>query len=183
MAAFCHTHGFFGVKYMQVSVENISNIERRLTITVPANQVEEAYERHIAEFAKKAKIKGFRPGKVPQSYIKQHYGQDARREALGEIMQKALYDAISEQKLNPISQPRVEPKLAKENEPFEFVASFEVLPEIEKAKKQAKETDKEEERKHFEAVVSKILYFGKFCSLTCGLVISRPKTTRAYMTK
>ncbi|EKD71192.1 MAG: hypothetical protein ACD_46C00256G0003, partial [uncultured bacterium] len=115
---------------MQVSVEKLSNIERRLTIIVPANQVEEAYAKHIDRFAKNANIKGFRPGKAPMSFIQQRFGDDARREALNEVIQQSLYTALTENKLNPISTPRVEPKSILADQPLEFTASFEVLPEI-----------------------------------------------------
>ena len=117
---------------MQVSVEKISAIERRLTIVVPANQVEEAYASHINRFAKNANIKGFRPGKAPVEYIKQRFGDDARKEALGDVMKQALYEAISSEKLKPVSSPRVETKMSMPNQPLEFVASFEILPDIEK---------------------------------------------------
>lgn len=117
---------------MQVSVEKVSNVERRLTIVVPADQVEEAYTKQINEFAKKANIKGFRPGKAPISYIQERFGSDARQEALNEVIQKSLYQAIMDEKLNPVSAPSVEPKSILANQPLEFVASFEILPEIDK---------------------------------------------------
>src|SRR5579883_2696226 len=117
---------------MQVSVEKISSTECRLTIVVPAEQVEQTYERQLQAFAKKANIKGFRPGKVSVAYIRQHqaYSEGVRQEALGEIMQTSLEAAIKENNLMPISQPRVDPKPPLANQPFEFTASFEVLPEI-----------------------------------------------------
>lgn len=115
---------------MQVSVEKVSKIERRLTITVPADQVEEAFTKQINQFAKKANIKGFRPGKAPISYIQQRYGQEARTEAMGDVIKTALYQALEEQKLVPISTPQIEPKVMTPSQPLEFVASFEVLPEI-----------------------------------------------------
>ena len=117
---------------MQVSLEKINTVERRLTITVPSDQVEEEYTKQINKFAKTANIKGFRPGKAPLSYIQQHYGADVRKEALSEIIQKALYEAIAEKQLRPVSTPRVEPKMMMANQPLEFTAHFEVLPEIEK---------------------------------------------------
>jgi trigger factor len=117
---------------MQVSVEKVSNIERRLTITVPNNQIEEAYTKQIDRIAKQANIKGFRPGKAPMQVITQRFGEDARKEAIGDVIQNALYKAIAEQNLRPISPPRVETKMTTPNQPFEFIASFEVLPEIEK---------------------------------------------------
>src|SRR3990167_3319967 len=115
---------------MQVSVEKVSNVERKLTIVVPANKVEEAIAKQVTQFAQKANIKGFRPGKAPVSYIKQHYGEDMRREAMGKVIQDALYSALTEQKLNPVSTPEVEPKMMLADQPLEFIASFEVLPEI-----------------------------------------------------
>lgn len=116
---------------MQVSVEKVSNVERRLTIVVPADHVEAAYSKQIQRIAQKANIKGFRPGKAPITVIEQQFGGDARKEALGDVIQTALYAAMNEHKLQPISTPQVEPKMLQPNQPFEFTASFEVLPEIE----------------------------------------------------
>jgi trigger factor len=114
----------------QVSVEKVNKIERRLTIVVPAARFEEAYAQQIELIAKKASIKGFRPGKVPKSHIQQHYGVEARNEALEMVMKKALNDALIENKLTPVSMPRIEPKFSSTEQPIEFTATFEVLPEI-----------------------------------------------------
>lgn len=116
---------------MQVSVEKVNNVERRLTIVVPADHVEAAYSKQIQRIAQKANIKGFRQGKAPLTVIEQQFGGDARKDALGEVIQTSLYAAMNEHKLQPISTPQVEPKLFQPNQPFEFTASFEVLPEIE----------------------------------------------------
>lgn len=116
---------------MQVSVEKVNSVERRLTIVVPAEQVEAAYSKQMSKIAQKANIKGFRPGKAPMKVIEERFGNDARKEAFGEVIQHALYQAIFEHKLNPISTPQVEPKLMQPNQALEFMASFEVLPEIE----------------------------------------------------
>src|SRR5438105_15656403 len=115
---------------MQVSVEKVSNVERRLTIVVPASKVEEAYLEQINQFAKNANIKGFRPGKAPMSFIQKRFGEDARREALSEVINKSYNEAITKENLKPISSPRIEPKVMKPEQPLEFVASFEILPEI-----------------------------------------------------
>lgn len=117
---------------MAVSVEKVSSIVRRLTVVVPANRLEEAYDAEINRLAKKNNIKGFRPGKAPLSHIKQLFGEAARKEALTQVIQRALYDAIKEQNLKPVSPPQIEPKTILANQPLEFVASFEVLPDIEK---------------------------------------------------
>jgi trigger factor len=115
---------------MQVSVEVINSVERRLTVVVPAGQVEEAYNKQINEAAKGANIKGFRPGKAPISYIQQRFGDTAYKEAVSEVIQKTLSQAITEQKLRPVAMPRVEPKVALLNQPLEYVAIVEIFPEI-----------------------------------------------------
>lgn len=117
---------------MQVSVEKLNNVERKLTIVVPANKVEDEFNKQITEFAQKANIKGFRPGKVPVSHIKQNYGEDLRKEATGKVIQQALYEALMQEKLQPVSTPEVEPKSILADQPLEFTAKFEVIPEIEK---------------------------------------------------
>ncbi|TAK78720.1 MAG: trigger factor [Gammaproteobacteria bacterium] len=117
---------------MQVSVEKISSIECRLTIVVPADQVEQAYERQLRQFANRANIKGFRAGSPALiSYIRKQHDKEVRHEAFGEVMEKSFAEAVKEKNLRPVSQPRVEPKTPLANQPFEFVASFEVIPEIE----------------------------------------------------
>ena len=114
---------------MQVSVENTSTLERRMTVNVPSEKVMAEVDKRLKKTASQAKIPGFRPGKVPMSVIRQRYEGSAKQEALGEIIQQTFYEAVSEQKLNPAGMPTVEPKELKENG-FEYVATFEVLPEF-----------------------------------------------------
>ncbi len=116
---------------MQVSVEAPSKLERRLTVIVPAEKLTEAYDKRIAKFAKNAKIAGFRQGKAPLKVVQQRYGDTARQEALGEVIQSSLYAAIDQEKLNPVGTPTVVPKVITPDQPLEFVATFEVLPELE----------------------------------------------------
>jgi len=115
---------------MQVSVEKLSNVERRLTITVPASQVEAAYKQQLNQYAQKANIKGFRPGKAPMAVITQRYGEEAQKDAISSVIQSSLMDAIKEQNLRPINQPMVEPKNMTVSQPLEYVATFEILPEV-----------------------------------------------------
>lgn len=115
---------------MQVSVEKVSDVERRLTIVIPANQIDQAYDNQINRLAKSANLHGFRPGKAPIAVIKQRFGDDARKEAMSQVIQNALYEAIEKNNLKPVSTPRIEPKVASPDQPLEFIASFEVLPEI-----------------------------------------------------
>jgi len=116
---------------MQVSVETTSGLERRMTIGVPASVVESAVATRLQEAAGNVRLNGFRKGKVPLSVIKGRFGQGVRQEVVGEVMSKTFYEAVSEQKLKPAGQPRIEPKSLEEGKDLEFVAVFEVYPEIE----------------------------------------------------
>lgn len=127
---------------MQVSVEKVNTIVRRLTITVPAADVEAAYTKQMQTVAKQAKIKGFRPGKAPMSVIQQQYGTEARQDAMNEVMRSSLYEALSKNNLQPVNAPKIEPKMSEDGKSLEFVASFEVLPEIEKVAFKMKSIEK-----------------------------------------
>ncbi|CAM4067756.1 Trigger factor [Pseudomonas reidholzensis] len=115
---------------MQVSVENTSALERRMTIAVPAERVETEVTKRLQQTARRAKVPGFRPGKVPMSVIRQRYEADARQEAFGDLIQSSFYEAVVEQKLNPAGAPAVEPKSFEKGKDLEFVAIFEVFPEF-----------------------------------------------------
>ncbi|WP_342654889.1 trigger factor [Pseudomonas sp. F3-2] len=115
---------------MQVSVENTSALERRMTIGVPAERIETEVNKRLQQTARKAKIPGFRPGKVPMSVIRQRYEDGARQEALGDLIQATFYEAVVEQKLNPAGAPSVEPKSFEKGKDLEYVATFEVFPEF-----------------------------------------------------
>lgn len=116
---------------MQVSVENTSALERRMTIGVPAERIEAEVNKRLQQTARNAKIPGFRPGKVPMSVIRQRYEADARQEALGNVIQASFYEAVVEQKLNPAGAPAVEPKVFEKGKDLEYIATFEVFPEFE----------------------------------------------------
>lgn len=116
---------------MQVSVETTSGLERRLIVGVPAEKVDNAVNARLQEAAKSARIDGFRPGKVPVKVMRQRYGQSVRMEVLGQVMNESLYEAIQEQNLKPAGRPDVEPRTIEEGKDLEFVATFEVFPEIE----------------------------------------------------
>ncbi|MDX1452630.1 MAG: trigger factor, partial [Oleiphilaceae bacterium] len=116
---------------MQVSVETTSSVERRMTIGVPAEQVDREVEQRLQQTAKTIKINGFRPGKVPVKVVKKRYGQSVRQEVLGEVMRNSYVEALSKEGINPIGYPRFEPKSMDEGKDLEFVAIFEVYPEVE----------------------------------------------------
>lgn len=126
---------------MQISVEKVSNAERRLTISVPNQEIETEYQKQIQEVAKKANLQGFRPGKAPLQLIMKRYGEEVRRDAMSAVMRQALADAIKENQLQPINYPRIEPKAGKNTNAFEFVAYIEVYPEIENLQFDMKEVE------------------------------------------
>jgi len=115
---------------MQVSVEATSTIERQMTVTVPAARIEDDVNSRLKQTARSARIDGFRPGKVPLNVIKRRYGQGIRQEVLGEVIQHTFYEAITKENLKPAGGPNIEPKGDAEGQDFEYVATFEVYPEI-----------------------------------------------------
>lgn len=115
---------------MQVSVETTQGLERRLTISVPAEQIEKAVSDSLKNEAKRARIPGFRPGKVPVSVINKRYGNAIRQDITGEVMQRNFVEAIIAEKLNPAGAPTFVPGET-DGENFQFVATFEIYPEVE----------------------------------------------------
>ncbi|WP_322529463.1 trigger factor [Salinicola sp. LHM] len=116
---------------MQVSVETTSQIERRITVQVPAAEVDEAVAARLQDTAKRVRLNGFRQGKIPMAVVRQRYGQDVRNEVVSELMRQHYVRAITEQSLNPAGYPSIEPKVDQTGKDLEFVATLEVYPEIE----------------------------------------------------
>ena len=115
---------------MQVSVETTKGLERKLTISVPGDKIESEIQKRLQSLSKKAKIQGFRPGKVPLSVVKRNYGEQVQQEVVGEILQSSFVEAVTQEKLNPANPPQIDPKMWKNGEPFEYSATFEIYPEI-----------------------------------------------------
>jgi trigger factor len=115
---------------MQISVERTSALERRMTIGVPVERIENEINKRLQQTARRAKVPGFRPGKVPMSVIRQRYEGSARQEALGDLIQATFYEAVVQEKLNPAGSPAVEPKVFEKGKDLEYVATFEVFPEF-----------------------------------------------------
>ncbi len=116
---------------MQVSLETTSGLERRMTVGVPAQRIEDEVTKRLQQGAQNVRINGFRPGKVPFKVIRQRYGEGIRREVLGEVMGQTFQEAIVQEKLRPAGQPSIEPTQMEAGQDLEYVAVFEVFPEIE----------------------------------------------------
>ena len=116
---------------MQVSVETTQGLERRLTISVPAEKVDVEVKNRLRQLAKTQRINGFRPGKVPPSVIQKRYGKAVRDEVAGELMQRNFVEAIVAEKINPAGRPNFVAKSNEDGQAFEFEATFEIYPEVE----------------------------------------------------
>jgi trigger factor len=116
---------------MQVSVENTGGLQRRLTVQVPGQEIQQQVETKLKELSKSVRIKGFRPGRVPLSVVRQRYGKQVRLDIVNETMQRSLQQAIRDEDLRPASTPQVdvEPERLDAGD-LEFSALIEVYPEI-----------------------------------------------------
>ena len=115
---------------MQVTVESTGTLERRMRVELPAERIEIEVESRLARVGKTAKIKGFRPGKVPAAVVKRHYGSQVRQEVLSDLMGQSYRDAVEQENLNPAGQPQIEPDIPGTTDSFVYTATFEVLPDI-----------------------------------------------------
>ena len=107
-----------------------ASCRRELELEIPAEEVTKASEKVAKEFAKMARVPGFRPGKAPISLIKRRFAEDIKSEVLQNLVPGTVEKAVAEQKLTPVSQPQVDKLEFKEGEPVKFRASFDVLPEF-----------------------------------------------------
>jgi len=115
---------------MQVSVETTQGLERRLTISVPAEKIDSEVSKRLVQLSKTQRIAGFRPGKVPVSVIEKRYGQAVRQEVAMDVMQRNYVEAVIAEKLNPAGSPAFAPKALNKGQDFEFTATFEVYPSV-----------------------------------------------------
>ncbi|MDT3735444.1 MAG: trigger factor [Denitratisoma sp.] len=115
---------------MQTNPQPASPLERRIDMTVPMADIEKDVAQRLKKMARTVKMPGFRPGKVPFKMVEQHYGAQARNEAIGEAVERAFGNAVREQNLRVAGYPRIEPKSGEDASKLEFSAVFEVYPEV-----------------------------------------------------
>jgi trigger factor len=118
---------------MQVSIESSTGLERQLKVGVPADKIDQEVTDRLQKATKTVSIKGFRKGKVPLKVVKQHYGRGVRQEVIGEIVNSSFYEAIQQEELRPVGQPRIDDIKDSEGQDLEYLAVFEVYPELELA--------------------------------------------------
>jgi trigger factor len=102
-----------------------------MRVELPAERIEQEVKSRLQSVGRTAKLKGFRPGKVPPKVVKQRYGKQVRQEVVSELMQKSYTDAVKQENLNPAGGPQIEPEVSKDDSSFAYVATFEVMPVIE----------------------------------------------------
>jgi trigger factor len=125
-----------------VDVEKKSSILRQLTVKVPAKEVKNRFERGLVEVQKTAKLKGFRPGQAPIAIIKQFYGEDVRHRVFHNLIDESFENAVRDQKLWTVGSPKIDTPdhqtgqgahdhTLKEDQDLTYIATVEVMPEIE----------------------------------------------------
>lgn len=116
---------------MQATVETLSNLERRMTVSVPMKPIEEEVGRRLGRLARTVKMAGFRPGKVPMNLVQKNYGPQVFDEVISSTVERTFSEAVTENKLRVAGYPNIEQKPSADTAgSFEYVATFEVFPEV-----------------------------------------------------
>ena len=112
------------------NVETLGTLERRVSVTLPAADIERQVGERLKQLARNVRMPGFRPGRVPMKLVTQTYGPQVRSEVLTDAVQKSFSDAVREAKLRVAGHPRIEKKDGADERSLEFSATFEVYPEV-----------------------------------------------------
>ena len=127
---------------MQVSIETLEGLERRMTVQIPSERVSEAVEKKLKDLSKTVRIDGFRPGKVPLKVIQQKFGGHVRQEVIGDVIESSYQEALIQEKVRPAGMPSIDAVNTKDQEDMSYTATFEVYPEIEKLELESIEIEK-----------------------------------------
>ncbi len=112
------------------NVETLGTLERRVSVTLPAQDIDRQVDERLKKLARNVRMPGFRPGKVPLKLVAQTYGPQVRSEVLGDAVQKSFSDAVKEANLRVAGYPRIEKKPGSADNALEFDATFEIYPEV-----------------------------------------------------
>lgn len=117
---------------LEVSLETGQRLERRLQVRVPAQRIEQEVKDRLRSVSKTLNIKGYRPGKVPETVVRQRFGDQVRREVVQEVVQSTYNEALDRQQLRPASEPQIDaaPNAGADGGDLVYTASFEVFPEF-----------------------------------------------------
>jgi trigger factor len=144
---------------MQVSIETLEGLERRMTVQVPSDTVALAVEKKLNDLRKTVKIDGFRPGKVPLKVVQQKFGGHVRQEVIGDVIESSYHEAIMQENVRPAGMPSIESVSSEDKEDMSYTATFEIYPEISEIKLDTIKIEKpvvEVEDKDLEAMVEKL---------------------------
>jgi len=115
---------------MKVNVEDISSIKKKVHVEVPEDRVAQEIDSFYEELKKKAKIKGFRPGKAPRTILERYFKDYAKGEVLQRLIQDTFPKALSEVSFSPVAPPAFDPQELEGGKPFRYAAIVEVKPQI-----------------------------------------------------
>jgi trigger factor len=116
---------------MKASVEQITPVKKRLTVEVEAEEVDKKVEEAYKELRKKARVHGFRPGKVPRNILQRYFGDQVTQDVKRGLLSETLPQAFEETKIFPVAMPVIEDESLKAGEGYKYVALMEVRPEFE----------------------------------------------------
>ena len=116
---------------LDVSVKGRKGLERQMTVRVPTDEIEQEVATRLKKVGRTARLKGFRPGKVPPRIVRQRYGGQIRNEVVSDVIRSSYARAVQQEQLNPAGGPQIEPISAASDDHFSYRATFEVFPEIE----------------------------------------------------
>ncbi len=115
---------------MEIRVEELSGVKRKLEVVIPREKVNAEIEVICQKLRKQAKVKGFRPGKVPISILKRLYHQDVISQAMLKLIEQTYQEALDEAKLKPLFEPTIDPEVLEEGKAFKYTATLEIMPDI-----------------------------------------------------
>jgi trigger factor len=144
---------------MQVSIETLDGLARRMTVQVPSERVSEAVEKKLKDLSKTVRIDGFRPGKVPLKVVQQKFGGHIRQEVIGDVIESSYQEALIQEKVRPAGMPSIDSVSSEEQEDMSYTATFEVFPEVEELVLDAIKVDRpvvEITDKDFDAMLQKL---------------------------
>ncbi len=116
---------------MQVSVELLDGLERRMTVQVPAQQIDGEVQKRLRDMSRRVRLDGFRPGKVPMKIVQKRYGEQVRADVVGDLLQSTYVEALKQEQLNPAGGPTIDAGPPAEGKDYEYRATFEVYPDVE----------------------------------------------------
>lgn len=115
---------------IDVSIETKKGLERCMTVSLPVSDIEQDVDASLKRVGKTARIKGFRPGKIPEKVLRQHYGEQVRQDVMTDTIRMSYARALEQEELRPAGGPNIEALPTEDEGKFSYQATFEVYPDI-----------------------------------------------------